>query len=57
MDVSEEPSMAGLFEKSKIIEISGTKIGIVGFIGKDADVINILLITLDYLPTSNFFFS
>ena len=48
MDVSEEPSMKGLFEKSKIIEISGTKIGIVGFIGKDADVNNLLLITPDY---------
>ena len=48
MDVSEEPTMKGLFEKSKIIEISGTKIGIVGFIGKDADVINIVQITPDY---------
>ena len=39
MDTTGEPAMAGLYEKSKIFEISGRKIGIVGYIGEDADVI------------------
>lgn len=32
MDVSQEPTMEGLFEKSKIIERGGRKIGLIGVI-------------------------
>jgi len=39
MDVSEEPAMKDLFEKSTIKTINGRRIGIVGFIGTDAEVI------------------
>ena len=38
MDVSEEPAMKDLFEKSTIKTINGRRIGIVGFIGTDAEV-------------------
>ena len=38
MDVSEEPAMKDLFEKSTIKKINGQNIGIVGFIGTDAEV-------------------
>lgn len=32
MDVSQEPTLEGLFEKSKIIERDGRKIGLIGVI-------------------------
>ena len=39
MDIGKEPQMNGItIEKSKILEINGKKIGIVGYIGQDADV-------------------
>ena len=38
MDTSSEPTLAGLTEKSKIFVIDGHKIGIIGYIGADADV-------------------
>ncbi len=38
MDVSREPSMKDLFQKSMVIDIDGRKIGIIGYIGQDADV-------------------
>lgn len=38
MDVSREPSMKDLFKKSMVIDIGGRKIGIIGYIGQDADV-------------------
>lgn len=38
MDISNEPSMNNLYKKSMIIEINGRKIGIIGYIGQDADV-------------------
>lgn len=37
MDVSNEPTMRDLFKKSMVINISGRKIGIIGYIGQDAD--------------------
>ncbi len=39
MDISGEPSMSNLYKKSMVINIDGVKkIGIIGFIGQDADV-------------------
>jgi 2',3'-cyclic-nucleotide 2'-phosphodiesterase (5'-nucleotidase family) len=39
MDVSKEPTMKDLYKKSMIINIDGSKkIGIIGYIGQDADV-------------------
>lgn len=38
MDVSNEPTMKDIFKKSMVINISGRKIGIIGYIGQDADV-------------------
>jgi 2',3'-cyclic-nucleotide 2'-phosphodiesterase (5'-nucleotidase family) len=38
IDTSKEPAMAGLIEKSKVVDIDGHKIGIIGYIGADADV-------------------
>lgn len=37
MDVSNEPTMKDIFKKSMVINISGRKIGIIGYIGQDAD--------------------
>lgn len=38
MDVSQEPTLEGLFEKSKIIERDGRKIGLIGVILETTDV-------------------
>lgn len=38
MDTTNEPKMNGLFKKSIVLNINGNKIGIIGFIGQDADV-------------------
>lgn len=39
MDISGEPSMNNLYKKSMVINIDGVrKIGIIGYIGQDADV-------------------
>lgn len=39
MDISGEPSMSNLYKKSMVINIDAIrKIGIIGYIGQDADV-------------------
>lgn len=48
MDVSNEPTMRDLFKKSMVINISGRKIGIIGYIGQDADVSWPFLVSSSY---------